>query len=86
MQKRDECSICFAATPLFFVGNMSKFVPAREIGALLCMEKRNKKKFRVFFWKIVYAIGQINVKGVNRYVYSGNVSDEGFLYGEDTGL
>lgn len=24
-------------------------------------EKRNKKKFRVFFWKIVYAIGQKKV-------------------------
>ena len=45
-----------------------------------------KKKFRVFCWKIVYAIGQSNDKGVKRYVYSGDVSDEGFLYGEDVGL
>lgn len=45
-----------------------------------------KKKFRVFCWKIVYAIGQSNDKGVKRYVYSGDVSDEGFLYGADVGL
>ena len=52
----------------------------------MCMGKRNKKKFRVFCWEIVYAIGQSNDKGVKRYVYSGDVSDEGFLYGEDAGL